>query len=88
MHENFGVRMIGPKRMSTRNEVFSQSAVIVDFAVEDHEYRTVFVRHGLVPTNNVDNRQSAMSEKDMIGLIFVKAFAVRASMPEYPRHFD
>ena len=48
----------------------------------------VLIRHGLVATNKVDNRKPPMPEEDMGGLIFVKSFAVRASMPEHARHCD
>ena len=70
--------------MAKRFEVLPERFEVVDLAIEDDPDRAVFVRHGLVPAAQVDDRQPAMPERD--GAVDVQTCIVRPPVSQDVAH--
>ena len=65
-------------------EVAPQRAVVVDFAVEDHPHRAVFVRHRLMPAVEINDAQTAHAQPH--AAVHVEAFVVRPAVRHRAAH--
>src|SRR5262245_38185291 len=64
----------------------TQVAVVIDFAVENNPYRSVFIRHRLMSAAQVHNGQTTVSQPD--AAIQVQAGVIRPSMCQSVAHRD
>ncbi len=63
MHDHLGVAL-GVEHMAQRLQFRDQLLVVVDFAVEYHHHRAVFVEQRLLAGGNVDDRQAPVTQAD------------------------
>src|SRR5262245_65641028 len=64
----------------------TQVSVVIDFAVENNPYRSVFIRHRLMSAAQVHNGQSTVSQPD--AAIQVQAGVIRPPMCQSVAHCD
>ena len=74
----------GGEAMPLPDELCAQLAVVVDLAVGDQPDRSVLVRQRLVPTGEVDDRQSAHAQRH--GTVDVAPLVVGAAVDRAARH--
>src|SRR4051794_11678426 len=84
MDQNLGVRMVGRKNVPGGLELFSQLAVIVDLAIEDHPYGCILVAHGLVAGGKVDDCKPAEAQCDVCRKM--ESTVIRAAVLDTGRH--
>jgi hypothetical protein len=77
MQNSFGVAM-GPELVAARQEIRTEIAVIINFAVERDPDGLVLIGDGLVTARQIDDAQAAVSQAH--GSIQVKALIIRPSM--------
>ena len=58
--------------------------MVVDLAIEDHQYSVILISHRLVAANKIDNCKASVSEKDMGEFVFIDPFTVRTSVLKRP----
>ena len=63
MNDGFGVGMRG-EAMAARFEVLAQLGIVVNFAVQHHPQRSIFIRERLMAAGQVDDAQAAKSEAE------------------------
>ena len=83
MQDRFGVAS-SPIPVPARLEAGTQRGVVVYLTVVNDPYRLVFVRHRLVATSDVDDRESSMAETD--GPVDEQALAVGSAVAKRIPH--
>src|SRR5262245_60282120 len=83
MDDDFGVG-IRAELMAAREQPPAQFGKIVNLAVEDYPDRAVFVGDWLMARGQVNDRKPPHSQRDVV--LEIKAFVVRAAMPNGRRH--
>src|SRR5260370_35569459 len=64
MHENLGIAA-GLKQMSASYKILQEFAEVIDFAVEDNLYGSVFISEWLIAPGHVDDAKAAVPERDI-----------------------
>ncbi len=72
--------------MAARFEIAANAGVVVDFAVEDHPDRSVFIRQRLLSGPQIDDAQAAVGERRVF--VDVEARFIRAAMRDDVAHLD
>jgi hypothetical protein len=77
---------IGRRRelMATFSEIASQLPVVVNFPVEDHPHRAIFIMDRLLPGMHIDDRQPSHAQSHAISK--VKPIVIRAPPPNERTH--
>src|ERR1041385_3040457 len=70
--------------MAASFEIGAQLAIIVNLAVEDHGYLTIFVESRLLAGEEIDDRQTAHAERDSI--VQQITFRIRPAMDHAIAH--
>jgi hypothetical protein len=66
------------------NKFIAAFDVVEQFPVKNHENAAVFVCHRLLPISQIDNTQSARSERD--SRLFKKTFLIRTAVSDRTCH--
>ena len=86
VEQDFGIRVVCGENVSLGEEFAAKFRVIVDFAIENNRDGSVSGNHRLRATDEIDDREAAVAQKNTGVRFFKITLRIRPAMGESARH--